>query len=226
MASTLNMEYNSTKNKLIISEYGRNVQNLILYAKSLENDEERQSAVEQIVEMIYQMNPQSKNVSQYRRRIWKHVFRIADFELNVIPPTGEVPTAEDSRLKPMALEYPSTIKKHRHYGTNIRSLINRAIAMEEGPKKDKFVQFIGSFMKIAYREWNKDHYVSDKSIMADLKTLSEGKLEFKDDMSLDILVESQKRNSHRTTHIQNKKNGKNHRSSNRKKSRPRKRMKK
>ncbi len=37
-----NMEYNTEKDRLIISQYGRNVQNLINYAKEVEDKETRQ----------------------------------------------------------------------------------------------------------------------------------------------------------------------------------------
>ena len=43
------MEYNSQKDTLIISEYGRNVQNLINYAKTVEDKELRQNYAERIV---------------------------------------------------------------------------------------------------------------------------------------------------------------------------------
>ena len=43
------IEYNSQKEHLTISEYGRKVQNLVKYAKTIENDEERQHFAEAII---------------------------------------------------------------------------------------------------------------------------------------------------------------------------------
>ena len=59
--------------------------------------------------------------------------------------------------------------------------------MEEGPKKEGFVQVIGSYMKLAYKTWNREHYVSDDTIIEDLEHLSGGKLKVMEDASLDNL---------------------------------------
>ena len=60
------MEYNSQKDSLIMPEYGRNVQLLIQYAKHLEDPEHRQAFVEKIINLMHQMNPQNKNIDEYR----------------------------------------------------------------------------------------------------------------------------------------------------------------
>ena len=56
--------------------------------------------------------------------------------------------------------------------------------MEEGPIKDGFVSAIGSYMKLAYKTWNKEHYVSDDIIKTDLLAISDGKLSLDDDASI------------------------------------------
>lgn len=60
MKKSLSLEYNSTRDNLQFAEYGRSVQKLIQYAKTLEKREERQRVVEEIVELINQLNPQTK----------------------------------------------------------------------------------------------------------------------------------------------------------------------
>ena len=42
-------------------EYGRNVQRLIFHAKTIENDGYRQRFVEQIIRLMFQMQPRTKN---------------------------------------------------------------------------------------------------------------------------------------------------------------------
>jgi len=88
--------------------------------------------------------------------------------------------------------------------------------MEEGPKRDGFVAVIGNYMKLAYKTWNREHYVSDEIIKRDLDVLSGGKLILQDNTSLDTLSNSNKRrsnnnNSRRSNH---KNNGRNNRGSN------------
>lgn len=182
------MEYNSEKDTLIISEYGRNVQQLIQHARTIENDAERQAFIEQIVELMMQMHPQNRNLDDYRDKMWRHLFRIAEFNLDVTPPNGHQPTAEEAYKKPAKIPYPQNQARYRHYGDNVQKLIDKAVAMEEGPKRDGFAAVIGSYMKLAYRTWNKEHFVSDDIIKNDLETLSEGKLIMDDDASIENLA--------------------------------------
>ena len=203
------MEYNSSREELIIPEYGRHIQNMVRHARTIENDEERQAFIEHVVKLMMQMHPQNKNLDDYRDKMWKHVFRIAEYNLDVMPPNGEKPTSDDKRKRPDRVPYPVKGTKFRHYGHNVLTLIEKAKSMEKGPKRDGFVQVIGSYMKLAYRTWNKEHYVSDDIIIEDLTTLSNGELVLMEDASLDNLT----RSSPRRPSPSNKQRGKDGRSS-------------
>jgi hypothetical protein len=48
--------------------------------------------------------------------------------------------------------------------------------MPEGSKREGFVEVIASYMKLAYKTWNKEHYVSDDIVKEDLEILSNGQL--------------------------------------------------
>lgn len=181
------MEYNSAREDLIIPEYGRNVQKLINHAKTIEDPAHRQKFVEAVVDLMQQMHPQSRSIDDYRDRLWKHVFRIAKYELDAVPPNGKKPRPEDSKKRPEKVAYPVMEAKYRHYGHNVQQLIKKALSMPEGPKRDGFVAVIGSYMKLAYRTWNKEHYVSDDVIKGDLETLSGGQLSLDDNTSIDNL---------------------------------------
>jgi hypothetical protein len=181
------LEYNSLREKMIIPEYGRNVQKLVKHAKTIEDDAERQTYIERIAELMYQINPQSKNVLEYKERIWAHIFRIADYDLKVTPPNGLVIDPEDARLKPQQIAYPNLNSKHRHYGANVKKLLKKAVGMEKGEKRDVFVQLIASFMKIAYKNWNREHYVNDEVIKSDIKAMTKGEIDLGEDFELLML---------------------------------------
>jgi hypothetical protein len=210
------MTYNTQEDIMIIAEYGRHIQNLVDHCKTIEDKKEKQSFAEQIVELMYQMNSQSKNTLDYRNKLWKHLFMISNYELDVTPTSGDLPKPEDRQIKPDIVEYPSIESEFKHYGHNVRLLMEKAIAMEEGPIKDGFVETIASFMKLAYKNWNREHYVSDEIILEDLKSLSKGKLSVADDKSLDTLtsaVNTKKRrnNNNNNNRRRNNNNSRNHR---------------
>src|SRR5690606_9479571 len=102
-----NMEYNSQKETLEIPEYGRNIQMLIKQAMTIEDPGYRQAFVEAIVELMLQMSPQNRNIEELRMKMWYHVFRITNYEIDVMPPNGEKPSPESRFKKPDRVRYPA-----------------------------------------------------------------------------------------------------------------------
>jgi len=181
-------EYNSSQSQITITEYGRNVQKLVEHAKSIVNPAERQAFAERIIWLMQQISPQSRNVEDYREKLWKHLFRIADYGLEVSPPEGIVVKPEDAKKHPDKVPYPESQAQFRHYGHNVQRMIQQALEMPEGPKKDGFIAVIGAYMKLAYKTWNREHYVSDEVIKSDLANLSGGQIVIDDAISLDDLA--------------------------------------
>jgi Domain of unknown function (DUF4290) len=183
----INMAYNTSHELLIMPEYGRNVQQLVRHAQQISDPVYRQSFCEEILNLIQQLYPQSKNIEDYREKLWRHLFQIAKYDLDAKTPSGIKPLPEDFRVKPDRVPYPTQDNRYRHYGNHVQVLIRKAMVMEPGPIKDGFVNTIGSYMKMAYRTWNREHFVSDEIIKTDLKTLSNGQLTLEDDSRIDGL---------------------------------------
>ncbi|MEZ4911024.1 MAG: DUF4290 domain-containing protein [Saprospiraceae bacterium] len=186
MKKSLGLEYNSMRENLVFSEYGRSIQKLVQYARTRESKEERQAIVESIVEIINQLNPQVKNILEYKQKLWRHVFKMANYDLDVEHPYGDPPTEEDNTFKPEKVPYPQHEFKWRHYGYNIREMIDKALKMEDGPIKQGFVETILSYMKLSYRTWNKEHFVSDDIIISDLSVMSNNQLSVDDDHTIQV----------------------------------------
>jgi Domain of unknown function (DUF4290) len=184
---TLDMEYNSQKDEVVVPEYGRNVQNMIRYVKEVEDPRARQILVEKIIDMMIVMYPQNRSVEDYREKLWKHVFRMADYDLSVETPF-ERPTLEAAMRKPDRVPYPRMGSGFRHYGNSVKELIAKAIEMEPGGKRDGLTATIASYMKLAYRTWNKEHFVSDEIIKTDLEILSKGLLTMDNDTAIENLT--------------------------------------
>ena len=187
MSNSPVFEYNSSRPILIIPEYGRHIQNMIDYARTIENKEERQKTAELIVDLMEQMVPSGKQVENYRDKLWKHLFRIADYDIDVVAPNVENKRPTEEELRPKTLPYSQSKIEFRHYGKNVSNMIAKAITMEDGPIKEGYINIIAAYMKLAYKNWNRDHYVSDENIATDIKMMSGGKLKLDDEVNLDIL---------------------------------------
>ena len=203
------IEYNSQSELLVIPEYGRHVQSLIRHCRTIRDLDKRQEFAEEVVNLMHRMNPQNKNVQEYRNRLWKHFFRIAEYQINVTAPEGVVIEPEEEQKRPGKVDYPVHDSRFRHYGHNVKALIEKAIGMEDGPIKDGFVETIAGFMKMAYKNWNKEHYVSDEIVLEDLKAMSKGQLKLSEDASLDTLAKAVRTIKRRGQSNHNNKNNRN-----------------
>jgi uncharacterized protein DUF4290 len=205
------MEYNSNRNKLIISEYGRHVQKMIAHAKTIEDKENRQFFVEQVVQLMGQMQPNMKPSPEFTNKLWNHAFMIGAYELDVETPEGVDIVKMTEWKHPPKLPYPTKNMRFRHYGHNVQTLINKARVMEDLEKKEIFGNAIGSYMKLAYKTWNRDHYVNDEVIKGDLKSMSENDLNLDESVQLNFLHNSAPpKHSHKkrnNTHHKNRSKG-------------------
>lgn len=190
LAARQKMEYNSNRDKLFISEYGRHVQKMILFAKTIEDKEKQQFIMDNVVILMGQMQPNIRQTPEFVNKLWNHAFMIADFALSVEVPEGVVIVPLSERKPPAKLPYPVKNMRFRHYGSNVQKLIDKAGKQEDAEKKEIFSNAIGSYMKLAYKTWNQDHYANDEVIKDDLKSMSNGDLDLEDSFQLNFLSNS------------------------------------
>lgn len=186
-----NMEYNSGRNKLVIPEYGRNIQKLIEYAITLEDREERNKIAKAIVSVMGQLNPHLRDITDFKHKLWDHLFIISDFRLDVDAPY-EKPTSLTYKVKPRSVAYPASDIRFRHYGRIVEQMIKEVKDLEMTPQREQMIINIANFMKMLYVTWNKDS-VSDEVIFEHLRILSGGKLTVKEDTKLQQAVEQPNR---------------------------------
>jgi hypothetical protein len=170
------MEYNTTRNHLIMREYGRHIQKMIEYLLALEDQEKRQRNAQAVIELMGFLNPHLKNVEDFRHKLWDHLFLISDFKLEVASPYP-IPTRETLRARPQPLRYPKRYPKFSHMGKNLEIVINKALAEENPDKRNGFANAIAYYMKLAYNNWHKET-VHDDAIQQELSNLTNGQLEF------------------------------------------------
>ena len=176
MLNTENMEYNTTRNFLVMREYGRHIQKMVEYLLSIEDKEERQRNAYAVIELMGFLNPHLKNVEDFRHKLWDHLFLISDFKLDVESPYP-IPTRETLKAKPERLRYPKRYPKFNHLGKNIEVVIDKALKEENPEKKQGFANAVAYYMKLTYSNWHKE-LVHDDNIQTELSAMTKGELEF------------------------------------------------
>ena len=167
-------DYNSSRKKLILPEYGRNIQKMVNHIKTIEDRDERNKAARTVIGVMGNLNPHLRDVNDFKHKLWDHLAIIADFDLDIDSPYPW-PAPESLQSKPEKVPYHQHRIAKKHYGRSIVLMIEKAVALEAGEEKDDLVKMIAYHMKKSYLTWNREA-VSDSEIFTDMKTLSGGVL--------------------------------------------------
>lgn len=178
----MDFDYNSQRKKLVLPEYGRNVQKMVNYLKTIEDREERTRAAKTVVQIMLNMVHQGRDNGDLNRKLWDHLAVISDFGLDVEAPF-ELPNKETLDVKPEPIPYNSNPIKYKHYGRGIELLVQKAVEMENGEDKDRLIKLIANHMKRSYLTWNKGQ-VTDEIIFQDLIGMAGGRLQINKDLIL------------------------------------------
>jgi hypothetical protein len=168
------MEYNSQRSKLIVPEYGRNVQKMANHLLTIEDREKRSRMAKTLVHIMGQLHPEIKDAPDARPKLWDHLHIITNFELDVDSPYPK-PLKELLEKKPNPMPYAQEKIPLRHYGKNIIRIIETVADLEEGTEKENLTRAIANHLKKSYLNWNRDS-VTDDIIADHLTNLSKGKL--------------------------------------------------
>jgi len=170
------MELNTTRNHLVMREYGRHIQKMVEYVNGIEDPSKRQRQAQAVIELMGFLNPHLRNVEDFRHKLWDHLFYISDFKLQVESPYP-IPKKETYKSKPEPLKYPKRHPRYSHLGKNLEMVINKALEEQDPEKKAGFAHAIAYYMKLAYSNWHKE-LVHDDAIRNELDNITGGELEF------------------------------------------------
>lgn len=172
------MEYNSQRSKLIVPEYGRNVQKMAEHLLTVEDREKRSQMAKTLVQVMAQLHPEMKGTSDVRQKLWDHLHIITGFKLDVDSPFPK-PSQELLEKRPDPIPYAQENIPFRHYGKHIIRIIEAVSEMDESPEKENLISAIANHLKKSYLAWNRDS-VTDEIIADHLSRLSKGKLKLSD----------------------------------------------
>lgn len=192
------MEYNTTRNELILPEYGRHIQKLVQHIKTIEDREERTKAAHALIPIMAQVNTNLRENGDYKHKLWDHLFIMADFDLDVDAPF-EMPDKEVLNRKPDPLPYSQGKFKKKHYGKIIQNMMDK---IDDYPPEEQevLVELLANQLKKSYVKWNKES-VNDDVIISDFIELAEKDVNFKDNIKLvetrNILAKPKKKKTNR-----------------------------
>lgn len=176
------MDYNTQRDKLQMPEYGRHVQDMINYVKNLPDKEKRNEQIQAVVQVMGTLNPQLRDIDDFKHKLWDHVHIISDFEIDIDSPYS-TPTRETLSARPNPIPLEKTPVKASHYGRNIQNMIEVIAQRPDDEVKTHMIKTLASYMKQQYLIWNKDS-VSEETIFNDIYKLSDGRITVPQDVHI------------------------------------------
>lgn len=176
------MDYNTQREKLILPEYGRNVQKMLQKVKEIKDRDKRSEQAAAVVQTMGILNPQIRELNDFKRKLWDHAYVVADFDLDIDAPYP-APTRQQFEAKPDPLPVPKNPPKAACYGRNIENMIALIADREDDEIKKEMIRTLAIYMRQQYLIWNKDN-VAEETIFADIEKLSEGKLKVPEDVHI------------------------------------------
>lgn len=169
------LDYNTRREKLVLPEYGREVQKMVDYAMTLKTKSERQRCAYSIIDIMERMFPQAREGKDYKQKLWDHLALMSDFKLDIDYPV-DINEARKITAKPQPMRYPDQKNPVKHYGSMMFELFDKLKTMQPGRERDELTRMVANQMKRDLMLWSHGS-CDDEKIADDLARFTDGKIQ-------------------------------------------------
>lgn len=171
------LDYNTQRERLIMSEYGREIQNMIKHATSIADKNKRQICAETIIRQMFNKVSQLLDNDNMDQTLWDHLYIMSKKELDIDWPY-DMSNAEKILTVPEPYPLPGKNRtvQMRHYGRLVSQLFEKLKEMPEGEERDALVQLTANQMKRNLVLWGNGS-MDDERIINDLSYFTDGKIQ-------------------------------------------------
>ncbi|MBR6197167.1 MAG: DUF4290 domain-containing protein [Bacteroidaceae bacterium] len=166
-------DYNTSREPLQMSEYGRSIQEMVNHCKTIKDRDERTNCAYTIVGIMSTMTEQSGNAEDFQQKLWNHLARISKYELDIDYPV-EI-ERYDEEQKMMKVNYPQKPIRRRHYGRILEDLTKKITEVEDPEEREELAHQVANQMKRSLAYWDID-VMSDRKVVDDLADYTNGKV--------------------------------------------------
>ncbi len=167
----MNKNYNYTRRKLHLPEYGRHIQEMVDSLIKIDDRTERNRQAHAVIAVMGNLNPLLRDTADFTHKLWDHLFIISDFQLDVDSPYP-LPTREHIEIKPRRMEYNRQRIPFKHYGKYVRQMVQSLSKEQDAELVSGAVDNIARYMRTKSFEYNQEH-PNNEVIIKDLKVMAE-----------------------------------------------------
>jgi len=164
-------EYNTQRPSVHLPEYGRNIQDLVNYCKTIPNRDRRNACARTIVNIMGDIYPDLAEVSGCKNILWDHLAVISNFELDIDYPC-EVMKAEEVASRPNPIQNHQSYIQRRMYGKISEGMVQAASKLENPEEAQRLLELVANQMKRNFHQTYKDADEEDNVILEDLSHIA------------------------------------------------------
>lgn len=168
------LTYNTQQKRLVLPEYGRNIQSMVDYCLTIENRDDRTRAAYSIVSAMANLFPELKTDGQFSHKLWDHLAIMSDFKLDIDYPC-EIISVDNLQTSPQKVSYEDGVNRRRHYGKTIQAMIDSALTVGDEQERNELVLLIAHQMKKILSLSTTDE-IDDSKVFNDLFEMSSGQI--------------------------------------------------
>lgn len=170
--NTMKKNYNYTRRKLFLPEYGRHIHEMIDSLMEIEDRRERNRQARAVIAVMGNLNPLLRDTADFTHKLWDHLFIMSDFQLDVDSPYPR-PTRQDLTVTPRRMAYSQGRIAYKHYGKYVERMI-RSLGEERNPQA--VARTVDNLARYMRTKSNQEH-PNNEVIVRDIKRMSGGTIE-------------------------------------------------
>ena len=169
------LDYNTQREVLLMPEYGREIQKMVIHAIGLPTKEERLRCAKTIVKQMENKVPQIRENANYKQTLWDHLFLMSGKQLDIDWPY-DMSEAEKIHSKPQPMQLPQTGIRLRHYGRLVEEMLAKLTNMEDGAERDELIRLTANQMKRDLMQWGHGS-IDNEKVADDMARLTNGAIQ-------------------------------------------------
>ena len=167
--------YNYTRRKLYLPEYGRHIQEMIDSLSLIEDRRERNRQARAVIAVMGNLFPLLRDTADYTHKLWDHMFIMSDFQLDVDSPYPR-PSRQELTAAPHRMPYAQSRLSHKHYGKYVGQMFRKLGEANNPGAVARTVGNLACYMRAKSYEYNQEH-PNNEVIVKDIKRMSGGAIE-------------------------------------------------
>lgn len=181
--------YNYTRRKLYLPEYGRHIHEMVDSLLEIEDRQERTRQAKAVIAVMGNLKPLLRDTADFKHKLWDHLFIMSDFQLDVDSPYPQ-PSRQDLTVRPQKLRYPQSRFIFKHYGKYTQQFVRAIASKSRRNHSTNEIIDLARYMRSKSYEYNNEH-PNNEAIMRDIRIMAG------DSSSIDLSAISTMRSDYR-----------------------------